>query len=237
MIGFKEVKSNPQVLEFLEQSRISIEAINYNEHGFRHANLVAQRARQLAKQVGLSKRGQELATIAGYCHDFGNFLGRSQHHYWGALLFHQIFSVKDACLTGRQGPASGGQENFTPKELSWIMQAIANHDKDEMKITNPISALVILADKSDVHRSRAAIQDFKRMENDIHNRVCYAVTKSDLKAERKEKQITLTLKIDVKFVPIIEYFEIFTERMTYCRQAANYLGYKFKLVINDFKLL
>ncbi len=220
MIGFKEVKNNPQILEFLEQTRIAIEAIGYNEHDFRHANLVAQRSRQLAKQVGLSKRGQELATIAGFCHDIGNFLGRSQHHYWGALLFHQIF-----------------QHDFPPRELSWIMQAIANHDKYEMKIANPISALVILADKSDVHRSRAAIKDFNKMKDDIHNRVCYAVTKSELRAERKKKQITLILKIDVKFVPIIEYFEIFTERMTYCRQAANYLGYKFKLVINDFKLL
>lgn len=220
MLTFEQVKKNPQILEFLEQTRIAIKAIGYNEHDFRHANLVAQRSRQLAKEVGLSSRGQELAAIAGFCHDIGIFFGRSQHHYWGALLFHQIF-----------------QSDFSPRELSWITQAIANHDKEEMKITNPISALVILADKSDVHRSRAFIQDSKRMKEDIHNRVCYAVTKSDLKVNKKKKRITLTLMIDIKFVPIIEYFEIFTERMTYCRQAANYLGYKFKLIINNFKLL
>jgi len=220
MMTFEQVKKNPQVLEFIEQTKIAIEAIGYNEHDFRHANLVSQRSRRLAKEIGLSPRGQELAAIAGFCHDMGIFLGRSQHHYWGALLFHQIF-----------------QREFPPREMAWIIQAIANHDKYEMKITNPISAVVILADKSDVHRSRAFTQNSKQMKNDIHNRVCYAATKSDLKVDKKKKQVILTLAIDAQFVPIIEYFEIFTERMTYCRQAANYLGYKFKLIINNFKLL
>ncbi len=221
MLTFEQIKKNPQVLEFLEQTRIAIEAIGYNEHDFRHANLVAQRARQLAKEIGLSPRGQELAAIAGFCHDMGNFLGRSQHHYWGALLFHQIF-----------------QQDLRPRELVWIMQAIANHDKYEMKITNPISALVILADKSDVHRSRAFTLKPKQIKgDDIHNRVCYAVTKSDLKVDKKKKRVTLTLAIDSKFVPIMEYFEIFTDRMSYCRQAADYLGYKFNLMVNNFKLL
>ena len=106
-----------------------------------------------------------------------------------------------------------------------------------MKLTEPISAVIVLADKSDVHRSRVTVKSLEKIKIDIHDRVNYAVTKSDLSVNKSKKQIILTLKIDQKFVPVIEFFEIFTDRMTYCRQAANYLGYKFHLVINDFKLL
>jgi len=207
-----------------------MDALGYTEHGLRHANLVSRRAQMMAKEIGLSKRGQEISAIAGFCHDMGNFLGRSRHHYWGALLFHQIFSTKG-------GFTSGGEENFSSKELSHIMQAIVNHDKYTMKLTNPISAIVVIADKSDVNRSRVRDLSKNELKTDIHDRVNYAATKSDLKVNRQKKQIILTIKIDRKYVPIMEYFEIFTERMTYCRQAADFLGYKFNLIINNFKLL
>ncbi len=220
MLTLKEVKNNPQVLEFINQTESSMEALGYTEHGLRHANLVSRRAQMMAKEIGLSKNGQEITAIAGFCHDMGNFLGRSQHHYWGALLFHQIF-----------------QKDFLPKELSWIMQAIVNHDKYTMKLTNPISAIVVIADKSDVSRSRVRISSLEELKTDIHDRVNYAATKSDLRVNRLKKQIILTIKIDRKYVPIMEYFEIFTERMAYCRRAADYFGYKFSLVINNFKLL
>lgn len=220
MLTFKEIKNHLQVLEFINQTEISMEALGYTEHGLRHANLVSRRARTLAKEIGLSERGQEITAIAGFCHDMGNFLGRSNHHYWGALLFHQVF-----------------QNDFSPKELSWIMQAIVNHDKYTMKLTNPISAIVVIADKSDVNRSRVNVSSLDELKVDIHDRVNYAATKSDLKVNRSKKQIILTIKIDRKYVPIMEYFEIFTERMAYCRQAADYLGYKFNLIINNFKLL
>ena len=230
MLTFEQVKKNPQVLEFIKQSDLSIRALGYTEHGIRHANLVSHESWKLAKKIGLKKREMELAAIAGFCHDMGNFLGRSRHHYWGSLLFHQIFSYKS-------DPIFKKQNSFSPKELAWIMQAIANHDKNTMKLTNPISAIVVLADKSDVHRSRVIVESLKEIKADIHDRVNYAVTKSDLTINKSKKQIILTLKIDEKFVPIIEFFEIFTERMAYCRQAANYLGYKFSLIINNFKLL
>ncbi len=220
MLTFQDIKKHPKILEFINQSEIALKALDYTEHGLRHAKLVAREAKNLAKEINLSERGQDLAAIAGFCHDMGNFLGRSQHHYWSALLFHQIF-----------------KNEFTPKELVWIMQAISNHDKNAMKLTEPISAIVVLADKSDVHRSRVTVKSLEKIKGDIHDRVNYAVTKSDLSVNRSKKQIILTLKIDQKFVPVIEFFEIFTERMTYCRQAANYLGYKFHLVINNFKLL
>ncbi|MBL7141774.1 HD domain-containing protein [Patescibacteria group bacterium] len=220
MLNFRQIKNHPQVLEFIKQSELSIKALDYTEHGLRHANLVAQEAQKLAKKIGLSKQGQELVAIAGFCHDMGNFLGRTQHHYWGALLFHQVF-----------------QNDFSPRELTWITQAIVNHDKYTMKLTSPISAIVVLADKSDVHRERVASRSMEKIKADIHDRVNYAVTRSDLKIDKVKKQIILILKIDRKFVPIMEYFEIFTDRMAYCRRAANYLGYKFSLVINNFKLL
>jgi len=220
MLTYQDIRKHPKILEFINQSEITIKALDYTEHGLRHAKLVAREAKSLAKQINLSERDQDLAAIAGFCHDMGNFLGRSQHHYWGGLLFHQIF-----------------ENEFTPKELAWVMQAIANHDKSIMKLTEPISAVVVLADKSDVHRSRVTVQSLKEIRADIHDRVNYAVTRSDLSVNETKKQIILTLKIDRNFVPIIEFFEIFTERMTYCRQAANYLGYKFHLVINNFKLL
>ena len=137
MLTFQDIKKHPKILEFINQSRIALKALAYTEHGLRHAKLVAGEAKNLAKQINLSKGVQDLAAIAGFCHDMGNFLGRSQHHYWGALLFHQIF-----------------KNDFTPKELIWIMQAISNHDKNTMKFTEPISAVVVLADKSDVHRDR-----------------------------------------------------------------------------------
>lgn len=226
MLTLKDVKNNQQVLEFIIQSEIAVKALGFTEHGLNHAQVVSREAYKLAKEVGLSKRGQELAAIAGFCHDMGNFLGRSQHHYWGAILFHQIFSVN-----------SNGQENFSSREMSWIMQAITNHDKYTMKLTNPISAIVVLADKADVRRSRVTEGSIKGIKMDIHDRVNYAVTKSMIKVDRVRKLVILVLKIDNKFVPIMEFFEIFTERMAYCRRAADYLGYKFNLIINNFKLL
>jgi len=220
MISIKEIKNHPYVQEFIYQTEITLEALEYTEHAFRHANLVSERSAEIAKKIGLSKKEQEIAAIVGFCHDMGNFLGRQQHHYWSALLFNQLF-----------------QKDFSPQELSYILQAIVNHDKQMMKIVNKISAITILADKSDVHRSRVTLPNIKSSKADIHDRVNYATTKSMHKIDPKKKRITLILKIDTKFCSIMEYFEIFTERMTYCREAANYLGYKFGLVINNFKLL
>ncbi len=122
-------------------------------------------------------------------------------------------------------------------DLTTAMQAISYHDEKvrELALTSPVSAVVILSDKSDVHRSRVMVSDIKEIKADIHDRVNYAVKSSDLKVDKK--RIILTLKIDTKFVPAIEYFEIFTGRMVLCRKAAEYLGYSFGLVINDFVLL
>ncbi len=220
MFTLTQIKNNPQVLEFIRQTEITLGALGYNEHGLRHSNLVADRARAIAQKIGLTDREQEMCAIAGFCHDMGNFLGRTHHHYWGALLFHQIFA---------------GQN---PNEVSIIMQAIANHDKQsEMKFSNPVSAVVVLADKSDVHRSRVKKTSMAEIQADIHSRVNYGATHSKIKIDKPKKRITLVLKIDKKVVPIMQYFEIFTDRMVYCRQAAEFLGWRFGLLINNIELL
>lgn len=221
MKTINEIKGHSSILEFIRESEISMKAISYTEHGLRHATLVSDRARNIAREMGFSEREAELAAIAGFCHDAGNFIGRTSHHYWGSLLFYQTFA-----------------KDFSPMEMTYIMQAIANHDKEEdMKFTNPISALVVLADKSDVNRKRVFTKDLEEVKKNIHDRVNYATTEAHLKVNKSSKKITLTLKIDTKFVQIMEYFEIFTARMSYCRTAAEYLKYDFDLVINNIKLL
>lgn len=216
MLTLSDIKKNFQVLEFIKQTEISLNALSYTEHGLRHAELVTARARTIATRMELEKREVELAEIASFCHDMGNFLSRTYHNYLASVLFHQIF----------------GNE-FAPEELVVIMQAIANHDKEEMKFTNKISAIVVLADKSDVHYSR--VTDDR--DDDIHDRVNLATELSRLKIDKNKKRIILSLKINTNAVSVMEYFEIFTERMVYCRKAAEFLGYDFGLVINNFKLL
>lgn len=220
MLNLSQVKKNPQVLEFIKQSELALTALGYTEHGLKHAELVADRARTIAKEIGLSKKEQELSAIAGFCHDLGSFLGRNSHHYFSALLFHQIFN-----------------NEFEPQDMAGIMEAISNHDREEMEFSNPISAVVVLADKSDVRRTRVIEKRLEIIKTDIHDRVNYATEFSKLKIDKKTKNITLTLKIDSDFVPIMEYFEIFTNRMVYCRKAAKYLNFNFCLTINNFKLL
>jgi metal-dependent HD superfamily phosphatase/phosphodiesterase len=220
MITLDDVKKNPQILEFINQTEEAMEALSYTNHGLRHSEIVSDRAMQISKAIGLDERESELAGIAGFCHDMGNFMTRTFHHFFGAMLFGQVFS-----------------NQFDPKELAMIMQAISNHDKEEMNFTHHISAILVLADKSDVDRSRVTAKDPEHFKNDIHDRVNYAAQESMLKVNKAKKKITLTLKIDTHVCPVIEYFEIFTERMVFCRKAAQFLGYDFGLVINNFRLL
>lgn len=220
MITLKDVKNNTYILEFINQTEESMTALSYTNHGLRHTNVVADRAISIAKSIGLNQREGELSGIAGFCHDMGNFMTRTYHHYFGAILFGQVFKNK-----------------FEPRELALIMQAIANHDVEEMKFTHPISAILVLADKSDVDRSRVTETDMEKIKADIHDRVNYAARESKINVDKDKKKITLTLKIDTNFCPIIEYFEVFTDRMVFCRKAAQFLGYEFGLVINKFRLL
>ncbi|MDD5144838.1 MAG: HD domain-containing protein [Candidatus Pacebacteria bacterium] len=220
MINLAQAKKNPHLLEFIRQSEKRLQNLKYTDHGLNHVELVSARARTIAIEVGLNKEEQELAAIAAFAHDVGNFLSRGHHNYLGSMIFQQIF-----------------WKDFSPEQMGHIMQAIVNHDKDVMDFSDPISAVVVLADKSDVRRSRVTVKDGKFIKEDIHNRVNFAVNYSKIDIVRAKKRINLCLKIDTSFVPVIEYFEIFTDRMMYCRKAAEILGYKFGLVINNFELL
>ncbi len=214
------VKSNNQIKDFIEQTEKYLDALGYTDHGFRHINIVADRCRSLAKKIGLNAKDQELAAVAGYCHDMGNFLGRTQHHYWAAMLFSQIYI----------------NEVDNPEDLSVIIQAMVSHDKYELKLVNKIAAILVLADKSDVHRTRVKNPDSKNMIEDVHERVNFAATDNSLEVNNRKKEIVLKVKIDTKITEPIDYFDIFLDRMMFCRQAAAYLDYKFVFYINDFRL-
>ena len=212
----KEIKKDDRINAFIDQTDIYLKKLGYTDHGRRHSNIVSQRAMSLAKKIGLNKKDQEISGIAGWCHDIGNFLGRTQHHYWGGLLFSQCF-INEA----------------NPLDVSTISQIIVSHDKDDLKIVNKATAAVIIADKSDVHRSRVLTKNMRKIKEDIHDRVNYAVTDNKLTVASNKKTITLAIKLDTKFTDIMDYFSIFVIRMNYCQKAAEYLNYEFKLKINN----
>ena len=220
MVTFDDVKKHPLIREYVQQSQDYLKFLGYTNHGFIHVEIVAERAQKIAAAAGLSKRDQELAAMAGFCHDMGNFLGRTQHHYWGGLLFSQVW-----------------QNQLEPKELAVIAQAIVAHDKDEIKIPSKIAACLIIADKSDVRPERVFDHSQYKLQTDVHDRLNYATTANEFAVDAKKKSVTLKLRIDVNKAPVMEYFEIFSDRMVYSRKAAAVLGLKFGLVINHFKLL
>ena len=166
--------------------------MSYTEHGLKHADFVSQRALEIAEVMGLSKHTQDLSMTASLCHDMGNFLSRTYHHYYGSLLFFDIFK---------------GQIDI--KDLTVLMQAIANHDKEDMKLVRPVSAITIIADKSDVRRERVLEKNIQKIKEDIHDRVNYAVNDNDLSINQKTKEINLKLTIDTTWVDPLDYFQIF----------------------------
>ena len=219
-LNLEKVKKDPRINSFIDQTNIYLKALGYTDHGRRHLDIVSARAKMIANKIGLSATDQEAAAIAGWCHDMGNFLGRTQHHYWAAMLFSQCYI----------------NETKNPENVAKIIQAITSHDKDELKIVDKVTACLIIADKSDVHRSRVIKKNIKEIKEDIHDRVNYAVTDSNLSIDKQKKTITLSLKLDTNFTDIMDYFSIFIERMNYCQKATNYLGYDFNLKINNTKL-
>ena len=218
-LTYQAVKDNPQIDGFIKATEKYIIELGYTDHGYRHLNIVVNRAQELARELGLSTKDQELVAVAGYCHDLGNFMGREMHHYWSALLVAQILLPHVKQTT----------------DLAKVLQAIVNHDNNDLHTSNTIAAVLVIADKSDVHRSRVKQKNLRKIKEDIHDRVNYAVTDNDLLIDRKTKEITLKLTIDTEWVDPLAYFQIFIERMTACQSAAKVFGYKFVLIINDFR--
>ncbi|MFQ5823628.1 MAG: HD domain-containing protein [bacterium] len=218
-VTLDQVKNDLQVQSYIERADEYLAVIGYTEHGKRHCSLVAKVALNTLLQLEVSEREAELSAIAGYLHDIGNVFSRINHAYTGAVLAHILLK----------------ELRMEIQEITAIVAAIGSHDENDCEPISRIGAGLILADKSDVHRSRVRNPDMIKF--DIHDRVNYAVERSILKVDNENKIITLELTVDLKISSVMEYFEIFLNRMLYCKRAANFLGCKFSLVVNENSLL
>lgn len=219
MITLGEISNSNTVRTLIKKGNEHLQAIGYTDHGLVHVSMVAALCRKILLDLGYEERLAELAGIAGYMHDLGNVINRQGHSQSGALIAIEILR--------RMG--------MKPEEISIVASAIGNHDEGSGHPINAVSAALILADKSHVHRNRVRNTDIATF--DIHDRVNYAVQKSVLQTEVARRVITLELEIEISICPVMDYFEIFLSRMLLCRRAANFLGCEFALVINEAKLL
>jgi metal-dependent HD superfamily phosphatase/phosphodiesterase len=217
MVTFETIKNDPEIRAYITAGNEVLNVLEYTEHHFAHAYKVSSAAGSILLDLGHSQREVELARIAGFMHDIGNVVNRVEHAQSGAVLAFSILN--------RLG--------MDPKEIALIVGAIGNHDEGAGIAVNDISAALILADKSDVRKSRVRSQ--APIISDIHNRVNYAVNKSSVTIIKDPKTAILDLEIDTTVCPIIEYFEIFLDRMLMCRSACKYLNIKFQLIINGTK--
>lgn len=215
LITIEQVRRDPEVIAFLHQANEALRGLGYTEHGQRHAGLVGHISENVLEWLGFDRRTHELANIAGYLHDIGNAIHRENHALSSSLMAWRILT--------RMGMA--------PEECALVMNAIGNHEEERGTATTPISAALIIADKADVHRSRVQNPDMDTF--DIHDRVNYASTRSFVRVLKDQRIIALELEIDTNYAQVIEYFEIFLDRMTMMRQAVEYLGCDFQLIVND----
>lgn len=219
MITFEEIKNNEHIKTYIKKADESLIALGYTEHSFAHVTKVSEMAKEILLELGYSKREAELAQIAGYLHDIGNVINRVDHAQSGAVMAFRILDKLGA----------------EPEEIATIITAIGNHDEGTAVAVNPVAAALILADKTDVRRSRVRNSDLATF--DIHDRVNYAVEESSTKISEDKKSIILSLKINTEISSVMDYFEIFLDRMLLCRKAAEKLNLKFQLIINNQILL
>lgn len=219
MITLEEVINNPEVHAFVEASQKQLEALGYTEHSYRHIGIVSKRTGEILEKLGYDEKTVELGKIAGYLHDIGNCINRVDHAHSGAILAYNILK----------------EMGMDAKDRTEIVMAIGNHDENTGTAVSEISAALILADKSDVHRDRVINTNMSTF--DIHDRVNYAVTDANLQIEEKERKIILNLKIDTEICPVLDYFQIFMDRTMMSKYAAKFLNIWFEIVINGTKLL
>ncbi len=219
MITLEDVKNNEDVQALIQAAQKQLNSLGYTEHSVRHVGIVSQRAGHILETLGYSQDRVELAKIAGYLHDIGNCINRKDHAHSGAILAYNI--LKDM--------------GMNVNDRTEIMMAIGNHDEETGTAVSDISAALILADKSDVHRDRVVNTNLGTF--DKHDRVNYAVTNAKLIINNEDRKITLNLQIDTELCPVLDYFEIFIDRMIMSKYAAKFLKVWFELIINDTKLL
>ena len=216
---FEEIRDNEAVKTYVKAADDCLAVLGFTEHSFAHVTAVAEKTAYILKTMGYSERMQELGKIAGYLHDIGNLINRADHSQSGGMMAFRILD----------------HIGFPPEETAMIVSAIGNHDEGTGVPVSPLAAALIIADKSDVRRSRVRNTDINQF--DIHDRVNYSVTKAELKINEAHTLIKLKLQIDTHVGSVMEYFEIFMERMILCRKAAEMLGLKFKLMINEQQLI
>lgn len=216
---YQEIKKNKAIKDYITAADASLAALGFTEHSFAHVTVVAEKAGDILETLGYDDRTVELVKIAGYLHDIGNLVNRIDHSQSGAVMAFRILD----------------KLGFDSQEIADIVTAIGNHDEGTGVPVSEFAAALILADKSDVRRNR--VRNTDETTFDIHDRVNYSVTGAHLTISDDKKSIELNLTIDTKYGSVMDYFEIFMQRMLLCRKAAEKLGLQFKLVIDNQQLL
>ena len=219
MMTYEQIKENPTIQTYIAQADKSLAALGYTEHSYAHVTRVAEIAGDILEKLGYPARTVELAKIAGFLHDIGNVVNRVDHSQSGAVMAFRILD----------------NLGFEPQDIAVIVTAIGNHDEGTGIPVNAVAAALIIGDKSDVRRSR--VRDRNTVSTDIHDRVNYSVTGSQVSVDVEEKTMMLALTVDTEVSSVMEYFEIFMKRMLLCRQSAETLGLSFRLEINGQKLV
>jgi metal-dependent HD superfamily phosphatase/phosphodiesterase len=214
----ESVLDNERAGLYIELADRYLNALGYTEHGMRHVKIVASSGYMILKRLGFPEAEAELAALAGLLHDVGNMLGRHEHHRVGALLAKEVLE----------------ELGYPLRDVGTVMMAIMTHEDPEGVIPGDVAAALLIADKADVHRSR--VRKISDIKGDIHDRVNYAVAESDLQVDQESRIIKLNLEIDTRISQVIEYFEIFLQRMKGCRLAAGALRAEFRLFINDIRM-
>ena len=219
MVTYADVRADTAIREYIKRADESLAALGITEHSFAHVTKVAVTAAYILEQLGYSEEEIELVKIAGYLHDIGNLVNRVEHSQSGAVMAFRILDCMD----------------MPPEDIATVVTAIGNHDEGTGIPVNAVAAALIIADKSDVRRSRVRNREIAKF--DIHDRVNYSVEDANLRINTEKTEITLELKIDTEMSPVMDYFEIFLTRMIMCRKAAERLGLRFRLIINGQKLI
>ena len=217
MVTFEDVKNNPDIRAYISKADESLIALGYTEHSFAHVTKVAESAAEILHTLGHSDHEIELVKIAGYLHDIGNIVNRIDHAQSGAVMAFRLLD----------------RMNMPPEDIATIVTAIGNHDESTAFPVNAVAAALIIDDKTDVRRSR--VRNRSVAQFDIHDRVNYSVTASEVKIAKDS--ICLELTIEQEYCSVLEYFEIFLTRMLLCRRAAEALGVEFSLVINGQRMM
>lgn len=219
MPTYDEIRRNAEINAYISAADRSLASLGFTEHSFAHVGRVADTAAYILEILDCSEYEIELVKIAAHLHDIGNLVNRIAHSQSGALMAFRIL----------------GELGMNAEDLATVVTAIGNHDEGTGVPVDRLSAALILADKSDVRRSRVRNRD--KSSFDIHDRVNYSVYDSALKISEDKTVITLSLSVDTEYSSVMDFFEIFMQRMQLCRKAAEKLGLRFKLIINEQQLI